>query len=204
MVSYSVYYLKDRTLEDMERLAGSEKDIGFDFGRINAFPDSPWLECSFNGDDYPPDDAALSGELSVIQKLSERLGEVIFLFCSKPDSFYFEHARDGVLLRKLVWMPMLDDFGTPGWICAQGESEPWEREFFFSEKKRSLAIQKERDLLSMEPDFDTIFPAREAEIRRIWENREITGGNAFPACDWTVAIPVEKIYGLQHKDDPWK
>lgn len=203
MKSYSVCYIKDKTLEDIERLAGGERKLRMTFGSINVHPDSPWLECSYRKDDSPPSDEALFGETSVIDKKSEIFGEMIFLFADTSDSFYYEHAHNGVLLRKLSWFPLLDDDWTPGWICVQGEPEPWESDFFFNEKALLRTIEEERSLYDFEKRSD-YFPSREKEIRQIWENRKILTKTVLPKCDGTVAMHVEKVFELKHKENPWK
>ncbi|MDQ7826998.1 MAG: hypothetical protein RDV48_29650 [Candidatus Eremiobacteraeota bacterium] len=202
MKSYSVFYLRDKTPEELERLAGGERKLRLMLGQVNVHPGSPWLECSFHRDAGPPHDEALFGEASVIREQSRAFGEMIFLYCSKPDWFYYEHARDGVLLRRLTWLPFLDGFDTPGWISVEGEPEPWERDFFFQEKKLEWAIRKARDIYACEKDFD--LSAHEAGIRRIWEHGRIEARNALPECDWTVAMHVEEVFGLRHLADPWK
>jgi hypothetical protein len=119
---------------------------------------------------------------------------MIFLFADR-DSFVYEHARDGVMLRKLVWFPMLDDDWTPGWLYVQGQPEEWEAAMFFTPQKLARTIADEKDRYSSEGKDDA-FPAREAEIRTLWENGAIAAMTAFPYCDGTVAMGVEKHYGI--------
>lgn len=42
------------------------------------------------------------------------------------DWFVYEHARDGDLLRKLIWCSLIYDEWNSVWVCVQGESEDLE------------------------------------------------------------------------------
>lgn len=198
MGSYSASYIKNKSLGDLTSLAGGERKLQLIFGQVKVFPDSPWLVCRFRDGAGPPADDVLWGNASLIEQESKTYGEMIFVYSDvSADSFVFEHAREGVLLRKLVWFPMLDDDWTPGWLCAQGEPEPWEADFFFRPEALRRTIEEERSISEFQ-DQPESFASLEAEIRHIWETRTITAMTRFPKCDGTVAIAVERIFGIRH------
>jgi hypothetical protein len=123
MKSYSCYFIKSNDPNTLHAKLGP-----VDSRDVESVDGSEWIPWRFRQGASPPDDEVLNGEASIADQQSSRLEEeVIFLFADKSsDAFVYEHARDGQLLRKLVWFPMLDDDWTAGWTHASGESEPWE------------------------------------------------------------------------------
>lgn len=185
MKSYSAYFVRSDRAEQARAA----------FRDIVPIESSDWLMCAFRKDDSPPDDEVLEGRESLTQEKSKDLGEVLFVYGdTSMDGFAYEHARDGELLRKLVWFPMLDDDWTAGWLCAEGESEAREARLF-SPDNLARFIEDERQRLEDEGAEDS-FPAREAEIRAIWDSGRIVAGKTFPACDGTVALLVEQSHGI--------
>jgi hypothetical protein len=196
MKSYSAYFIHGIDAKELEARAGGERKLRMAFGEVVTPPGSEWLICGFRNGASPPSDDFLWGTKSLIEADSKKYGEMIFLFAdTRPDSFVYEHARDGVLLRKLVWFPMLDDNWTPGWLCAQGQPEDWETAILFTPKVLARTIAEEQERYSAEGKDDE-FPAREAEIRDAWERHAIAAGGTIPYCDGTVALAVEKHFGI--------
>ncbi|OLP17395.1 hypothetical protein BST81_16500 [Leptolyngbya sp. 'hensonii'] len=186
MKSYSAYFVRLSSMEEARSR----------FSTVEPIADSPWLMCDFRKDAPPPDDEVLEGQKNLTQEKSRRLGEILFVYGdTSVDGFVYEHACDGTLLRKLVWFPLLDDDWTAGWLCADGEPEPWETALF---REDSLArfLENERQRLEDE-GMEDAFPEREAEIREIWSAKQIMAGKTFPSCDGTVALLVEQSYGIQ-------
>lgn len=185
MKSYSAYFVRAERAGQAQRV----------FGKVEPMADSPWLLCEYRKDDMPPGDDALEGRTSLTEARSQQLGEILFVYGdTSADWFVYEHARDGVLLRKLVWFSLLDDW-TAGWVCAEGEPEPWEAALFSPDKLAGF-IENERQRYDDEGNADD-FPEREAEIRKVWEAGQIIAGNTYPACDGTVALLVEQSYGIK-------
>ncbi len=194
MKSYSACFIRGIDAQELERRAGGERKLRMTFGEVITQPGSEWLICSFRkGASCPPDDV-LWGKASLIEAQSKTFGEMISLFGDR-DSFVYEHARDGVMLRKLVWFPMLDDDWTPGWLYVQGQPEDWEASMFFTPQKLARTIADEKERYSFEGKDDA-FPARESEIRTLWEKGAIAAMTTLPYCDGTVALGVEKHYGI--------
>lgn len=197
MISYSAYYIKDKSIEELTSIAGGEKKLQLALGEVKPFADSPWLLCGFRDGAYPPDDEVLWGRQSLAGRVSQKFGEVIYLYGDvKSDAFVYEHARDGAILRKLVWFPMLDENWTPGWLCAQGEPEPWEAGLFFGPNSLERNLEQVRSIFD-QGSGDEILASKEAEIRQIWETGRIAAMKEFPKCDGTVAFHVEKVFGLK-------
>jgi len=137
------------------------------------------------------------GRASLTEAPSRALAtEVLYLFgdTSGDGSFVYEHAKDGALVRKLVWFPLLDDAWTAGWLCALGRGEPWEAALF---RPGALAstLELERDRFD-EQGKAADFPAREARIRQSWADHRIEAGTSFPPADGTVTALLEKHFGL--------
>lgn len=191
MKSYSIYFAKTAQVDAVKKVLGPPAEI----------PGSPWLLCGYRPDASPPDDDVLWGNTSLVLRKSESLGEIIYLFSDRsPDSLVYEHARDGKMLRKLVWFPMLDDDWTPGWLCAQGEREEWEDALFRPETLQR-AIKSERDAYRDRGEA-ALFPQREAELRACFERREIAAPGQWPACTGDVALLVERHFGLSRPAKP--
>jgi hypothetical protein len=185
MKSYSSYFV---------RTADSEKAAKV-FGKVETVPNSDWLMCGYSPDDSPPDDAVLLGEESLTTTKSEQLGEVIFVYGDTScDGFVYEHAFDGKLLRKLVWFPMLDDDWTAGWLCVEGDSESWE-EALFSPHQLAICLENERYKLEEQGRADDA-TEMEAEIKQFWADKQMAAQKTYPSCDGTVALLVEKSYGI--------
>ena len=128
---------------------------------------------------------------------SPELREIIFVYGdTSVDGFVYEHRLDGALVRKLVWFPLLnDDYWEAGWLCAEGESEDWEKALFSSESlERFMGYERERYI---DEGKETDFPARETEIREVWNAGKIIAGSPFPMCDGTVSLLVEQSYGIK-------
>lgn len=189
MKSYSAYFVRADHADKAQAA----------FRNVVPIEGSDWLMCGFRKDDSPPDDEVLQGPESLTQGKSQELGEIFFVYGDMSiNGFVYEHARDGELLRKLVWFPMLDDDWTEGWLCAEGEPEAWEADLFnpsFNPSKMAEFIKDERQRFEDEGMEDD-FPRREAEIREIWESGRIVAGQTFPSCDGTVALLVEQSYGI--------
>ncbi|HEY9701255.1 MAG TPA: hypothetical protein V6C58_02360 [Allocoleopsis sp.] len=187
MKSYSAYFVCNDNIEMLQKHFGKKVEI---------VENSSWIMCAYYPGDEPPDDEVLYGETSLTETLSNTLGEMIFLYGdTSTDSFVYEHSHQGVLLRKLVYFPLVDDDWNPGWICVQGTAEKWENEILFTPENLSYIIEQEKWIYEDNDQVDQ-FAEREAEIRRIWENFEINSGSTIPRCDGTVAIAVEKYFGI--------
>jgi hypothetical protein len=185
MKSYSAFYVRTDKPDEAKKI----------FGRMERVPESPWLVCAFQRDASPPADKVLWGEISLTVTESQRLGEVIFLFADiSRDSFVYEHALDGVLLRKLVWFPMLDDAWTPGWLFAEGQREEWESIFFRPDRLPELIANERCNY--QDRGESSAFPDREAELRRIWTDCVIVAGTTIPECDGSMARVVERHFGI--------
>jgi hypothetical protein len=190
MKSYSSYFVKTEETEAVRRVMGK-------LSKPLLVPGSPWLVVEYTKGASPPRDEVLWGKASLTLEKSKALGEVIFLFAdTSPDSFVYEHALGGELLRKLVWFPMLDDSWTPGWLSVEGTPEEWESALFRPERLPAL-LESERDRLVEKGELAR-FPEREAELRLLWSERSIRAGATLPDCDGSVARLVEREFGLLH------
>ncbi|BAZ85266.1 hypothetical protein [Dolichospermum compactum] len=130
------------------------------FSKIVPIVDSSWLLCDFCKDDYPPEDEVLWGQESITEFKSPELREIIFVYGdTSVDGFVYEHRLNGVLVRKLVWFPLLnDDYWESGWLCVEGESEDWEKALFTSEsRERFMGYARER---YANEGKETDFPSR--------------------------------------------
>lgn len=190
MKSYSVYFVRS---DDPDALRAKLGQV--DSRSLEPVAGSAWVVWRYHPDDGPPDDEVLWGQDSLTSAPSERLGEVVYLYAdTSVDGFVYEHARAGSLIRKLVWFPMLGDEGTPGWLCAHGEPEPWEATLFHPERLTQV-LAEERGWFEDRGESQG-FGAREAEIRRIWAGQRIEAGTTVPRADGTVALLVERHLGL--------
>jgi hypothetical protein len=186
MKSSAQYLVKHANLEAV-RLA---------FGSAEPVPSSGWLRCDLRLGASPPNDDVLWGKASLTVPRSQEFGEVVYLFGdSSTDSFVYEHARDGQMLRKPVWFPMLDDDWTAGWLCAQGEPEPWEAALFASDGLERF-LEREQQRHDDEGRSDA-FEAHSAQVRAVWAAGRIEAGRTYPECDASVVALVERYYGAQ-------
>jgi hypothetical protein len=185
MRSFSVYFLRTTKIETSQQR----------FGSLKALPDCPWIQAAFCPDDYPPDDPILLGEETLAVTPSATLGEVIFLYGdTRDDWFIYEHARDGHLLRKLVWCPLLDDDWNAGWVVVEGEPEPWETQLF-SPHGLTGCIEREE----LEPALQAQW---QAELEAAWASQTLTQGKTYPPCDGTVVWMVQDFYGIPRTAAP--
>jgi len=188
MKSYSIYLVKNADLDAISKA----------FGKAEPVPSSPWVRCGYDRDAEPPDDDVLYGDESLTQARSEELGEVIFVYGDTSiDGFVYEHARDGELLRKLVWFQMLDDAWTAGWTCVEGEPEPWEAALFSAIQLQQF-LEHERATHQDEGRAEE-FEAYAEQVRAHWESGRIVAGRSYPECDGTVAMLVERHYGVERQ-----
>jgi hypothetical protein len=165
------------------------------FGTLEPVEGSAWVMCDHRRGAAPPDDDVLWGRTSLTADRSQQLGEVLYVYGDTScDGFVYEHARDGVLMRKLVWFPLLDEDWTAGWLCAQGEPEAWEEAFFRAHALEEV-IEEERGRFEDEGREED-FPDHEAEIRRAWARKRIVPATTYPRCDATVARLVERVHGI--------
>jgi hypothetical protein len=186
MKSYSAYFIRT---EDLDVAQTS-------FSKITPVIDSSWLLCDFCKDDLPPEDEVLWGQESLTETKSPQLREIIFVYGdTSVDGFVYEHRLNGVLVRKLVWFPLLNDAWEAGWLCAEGESEDWEKALFKPESlTQFMEYERQRYI---DEGKETDFTARETEIQEVWNAGKIIAGNTFPMCDGTVALLVEQSYGIK-------
>jgi hypothetical protein len=185
MKSYSVYFVRNTNIELLHSM----------FSIVDTLPDSEWLMCNFNKDDYPPDDDVLWGKANMIVDKSVILGEVLFLYGDTScDGFVYEHALHGKMLRKLVWFPMLDDDWTAGWLYVTGDSEAWESQLF-PDHQLTQYLEAEQERLEDLGQADQ-FGATAQEIKEAWQKKQIIAGKTFPPCDGTVGILVEQYYKI--------
>ena len=192
--SYAAYFVPGAKRDLAARLFGSGRLLA----NTESIPGTDWVVCNYKPDAAPPDDEVLCGRASLAQARSMDLGELIFLFAdTRPDSFVYEHALGGVLRRKLVWS-LLDEW-TAAWLCVIGAPEAWEAAAFFRPERLSLTIEDERALFADRGDSGA-FPAREAEIRRVWSAQEIAPRNTIPRCDGSVALAVEEHFNLRRPE----
>ena len=189
MKSYSAFFVRG------DDIAGARQV----FGRAEPIAGTPWLLCAYQRDDGPPDDDVLLGQASLTQEKSQQLGEVFFVFGDTSiNGFAYEHARDGLLLRKLVWFPLLDDDWAEGWLCAEGEPEAWEQRLFNADALARL-LEGERQRYEDHGKADQI-ATRVAEIQEVWEAGRIVAGHTFPECDGTAALLVEHSHGISRPE----
>ncbi len=190
MKSYSAYFVRNEAIENARTVFGK---------RVEPLPDSPWLLCAFQPDDELPDDEVLFGEESLTEAKSGQLGEIFFVYGdTSVDWFVYEHASDGRLLRKLVWFTLPDDEWNSGWVCVEGEPEDWEATLFRPDSLERY-LENERQRLEDEGRGDEV-AAMEAEIRQLWDLKQIAAGKTLPFCDGTVALLIEKSYGISRFD----
>ena len=188
MRSYSVYLVKGNNLEQAQQVFGSAEIVN----------GSEWMRCRFTKDDEPPEDEVLFGDESLTQVKSEILGEVVFVFGdTSVDGFVYEHSKNGEIVRKLVWFPMLDDDWNSGWICVEGEPEIWE-ESLFREDKLVRFLANERDRYN-EEGIETEYQEYANRIREDWTNKNIVTGHTYPECDGTAILLVERYYGVERQ-----
>lgn len=188
MRSYSVYLVKGTNLEQAKQV----------FGSAEIVDGSDWMRCCFTKDDEPPEDEVLVGDESLTKATSETLGEVVFVYGdTSVDGFVYEHSRNGEIVRKLVWFPMLDDDWNSGWICTEGEAETWETSLFGEDRlERFLASERDRH---NDEGKETEFEEYAESVREDWAMKRIETGNRYPECDGTVALLVERQYGVERE-----
>jgi hypothetical protein len=185
MKSYSVYFIRNSNLELVHSI----------FSKVDTLPNSKWLMCNFNKDDYPPDDDVLWGQANMIVDQLLILGEVLFLYGDTScDGFVYEHALNGKMLRKLVWFPMLDDDWTAGCLYVIGDSEEWESQLF-REIQLTQYLEGEKGRLEDFGQADQ-FGAIAQAIKEAWQKKQIMAGKTFPPCDGTVPLLVEGYYKI--------
>jgi len=186
MKSYSAYFVRNSVIANAQDVFGK---------KVETIPDSQWLLCAFQPDDELPDEAVLFGEESLTKAKSRQLGEIFFVYGdTSVDWFVYEHARDGQLLRKLVWFTLPDDEWNSGWVWVEGEPEDWETELF---RPDSLVryLENEGQRLRDANQEDEV-ATMEAETRQLWELQKIIQDKKLPFCDGTVPLLVEKSYGI--------
>ncbi len=185
MKSYEAFFVRTENSEQAKKI----------FRRIEPIEGSSWVMCGFDKDVYP-EDSILFGEESATQAKSEKLGEIIYVYGDSSDAegFIYEHACDGVLLRKLVWF-MLEDGMNTGWVCVEGEAEKWEEALFRPDSLEQF-VRLRRESLQDRGKNDQISEF-EAEVQKIYDEKKIIVGKSFPVCDGTCAILVEKSYGIE-------
>jgi hypothetical protein len=192
MKSYAAYFVPASKREVAARLFGSGRLLA----KTETVAGTDWVVCGYYPGAAPPDDDVLWGRASLTQARSTELGEVIFLYAdTSPDSFVYEHALGGVMRRKLVWFPLLDAW-TAGWLCADGDPEAWEAAAFFRPERLSHVIEDARAHYANRGEAER-FPAREAEIRRVWLAREMAPRSTIPRCDGGMALLVERHCNLR-------
>ena len=77
-------------------------------------------------------------ELCTARGPSARYGEAIYVFEDEgTDQLCYDHCRDGVLLRKLVYS---FDGCASSWTCIAGTPEPWEDELFGAAAKKNKGV----------------------------------------------------------------
>ncbi len=184
MKSYSVYLVANSDIDAIRSL----------FRLVETIDGTPWVRCGFEKDAEPPDDEVLAGEESLARDYSAQLGEVVFVYGdTSVDGFVYEHARDGEILRKLVWFPAPPD-GTPRWMCADGEPEAWEKKLY-DPARLEWFLNLERERYGDEGRADD-FGAYERQVKSEWGSGRILEGRLYPDCDGTVAQLVERHYGI--------
>jgi hypothetical protein len=190
MKSYSAYFVRTTAIENAHTIFGK---------RVEPLPGSPWLLCGYEPDDELPDDEVLFGEASLTEAKSGQLGEIFFVYGdTSVDWFVYEHASDGKLLRKLVWFTLPDDEWNSGWVCVEGDPEDWETALFRTDGLTRY-LENERQRLNEEGHEDEV-AAMEAQTQQLWDLKQVTVGKTLPFCDGTVAILVEKSYGINRFD----
>lgn len=182
----SMYLVKSSDLDAIKR----------EFDDAEPAASSAWVRCGLRTGVGPPNDDVLCGDKSLAASWAEKFDEVIFLYGdTSTDGFVYEHARDGELVRKLVWFPMLDEDWTPGWICVEGEPEPWEADLF-GDKKLESFLEFERERYDDEGRAEE-FEGYASQVREDWKSGRIKANRTYPACDATVTRLVERYYGTE-------
>jgi hypothetical protein len=187
MKSYSAYFVRAAALEAAQAVFGAS---------VQPLPDSPWLLCAYQPDDELPDEDVLRGETSLTQAKSAALGEVFFVYGdTSVDWFVYEHAQDGELLRKLVWATLPEgDWDDCGWALAEGAPEAWEAALFRAD---GLARHLENEAQRLQDEGrGAEVAAMQADAEKLWAAKQITAGQTLPMGDGTVAMLVEKSYGI--------
>ncbi len=192
MQSYSAYFVRYSSIKKATEFFGKKVEI---------LPNSSWVLCGFEPDDELPNEEILSGEVSLTEAKSRELGEIFFVYGdTSADWFVYEHAQDGRLLRKLVWFTLPDDEWNAGWVLVEGEPEAWEAALFRPDGLERY-LENEGQRLKDEGRVDEV-AAMESEIRQLWNLKQITVGKTLPFCDGTVALLVEKSYGISRTGQP--
>lgn len=185
MKSYSAYLVKNT----------DEAAVRRTFRRVESWENSSWLVCNLIEDDEPPEEDVLSGDTSLACAHSVELGEVVFVYGDiSIEGFVYEHARDGELLRKLVYFLGPDDVWAPTWQCVVGEPESWEQALF-NDTTLERVLGNEQTQHRDEGRADE-FADREAELRALWASGRLVAGQSYPPGDGTVAWLVERSYGI--------
>jgi hypothetical protein len=188
MASYSLFLVKNANPQTIQQLLGHAEYID----------GSAWVRGNFRKDVSPPDDAVLVGDESLTQTLSETLGEVVFVYGdTSADGFVYEHSREGKIVRKLVWFPMLDEDWTAGWLCAEGEPEPWEATLFRAHQLEQFLANEE--FRYEDEGRSDEFEAYAEEVRTDWASGRIKAGQNYPECDGTAALLIERYYGVERQ-----
>ena len=186
MKSYSLYIVNHSDAESVRAT----------FASVVAVEGTSLLRCGFDRDAEPPDDDVLAGDASATDIYAAQFGEVIFVYGDNSiDGFVYEHVRDGTMVRKLVWFPMLDDRGTYGWVCVTGEPESWESALFRPDTLERL-LYNERSRHQDEGRSDD-FASFEEQVRADWAAQRIVAGHTYPECDATATALVERYYGVE-------
>lgn len=109
---------------------------------------------------------------------SARYGEALYVFEDEGnDQLYYDHCRDGVLLRKLVYS---FDGCASSWTCIAGTPEPWEDELFGA--------------ASLDYHLQFADAAQEARVREVFAGRALTLGAELPRA--SSAHWIEAHFGI--------
>ena len=119
------------------------------------------------------DDAEAPEEL--MQVLSERFGEAVFMSVQTVvDFFIYAHWKDGELLRQLQYC------ADEGWYEVTGEQQEWELQLFTEqEKQRQLSYL---DLEYLKPECSEYKEAQRlaAQIEAVWAKQALEENSFYP------------------------
>ena len=164
-------------------------------GPTVVVPGSAWTVSGYRKEPSPPADDVLWGRKCLTDEASRALGEVVYLYADvSSESFFYEHARGGRLLRKLSWFALLDEDWNHGWLCVEVEPEEWEAALFRPDQLEA-ALELEREAHAGD---DAGLASREQELHAIWRDRRLEPGARVPPADGSVARLVERHLGLIH------
>lgn len=156
---------------------------------------SEWLVGDYS---EPQSDAVYEPDISIIRDFSGRAkAEVVYIFVDgMTDMFRYEHALNGRLLRKLLF---LNNGLTAIWLAAEGRPEPWEDDLIFSARALKRALQSgwiQCGVQRGERDAEQQERFRE-ELRTLYHEKRFVLNDVWPLCYVEeLAHGIQTYYGM--------